>query len=57
LKLKWTIAGDGSVRDVKTLTTEFAQSPFSQCITGVVKSIRFPRSATTGQEVTFPFSF
>jgi predicted Zn finger-like uncharacterized protein len=57
LKLRWTIAGDGSVRDVKTLTTEYAQGPFSQCITGVVRSIRFPRSATAGQEVTFPFSF
>jgi hypothetical protein len=57
LKLRWVIGADGNVRDVKTLTTEYASSPFSQCITGVVKSIRFPRSATTGQEVTFPFSF
>jgi predicted Zn finger-like uncharacterized protein len=57
LKLRWVIAGDGSVRDVKTLSSEFAQSPFAGCITGVVKSIRFPRSATAGQEVTFPFSF
>jgi hypothetical protein len=57
LKLRWVIGGDGNVREVKTLTSEYASSPFSQCITGVVKSIRFPRSATTGQEVTFPFSF
>jgi hypothetical protein len=57
LKLRWVIGGDGDVRDVKTLTSEYASSPFSQCITAVVKSIRFPRSATTGQEVTFPFSF
>jgi predicted Zn finger-like uncharacterized protein len=57
LKLRWVIGGDGSVRDVKTLTSEGASGPFSQCITGVVRSIRFPRSQTTGQEVTFPFSF
>ena len=36
---------------------EYASGPFAGCITGVVKSIKFPRSATTGQEVTFPFSF
>jgi hypothetical protein len=57
LKLRWVIAGDGNVRDVKTLTSEFASSPFAQCITGVVKTIRFPQSGTSGQEVTFPFSF
>jgi hypothetical protein len=57
LKMRWMIGGDGTVRDVKTLSSEYATSPFAQCITGVVKSIRFPRSATAGQEVTFPFSF
>jgi hypothetical protein len=57
LKLKWVIAGDGNVRDVKSLPGEYASGPFSTCITGVVRGIRFPRSATTGQEVTFPFSF
>jgi len=57
LKLRWIIGADGNVRDVKALTGEFASSPFAQCITGVVQTIRFPQSATTGQEVTFPFSF
>jgi predicted Zn finger-like uncharacterized protein len=57
LKLKWTIAGDGGVRDVKPLPGEYSTGPFSGCITGVVKGIKFPRSATKGQEVTFPFSF
>jgi predicted Zn finger-like uncharacterized protein len=57
LKLRWIISADGGVRDVKTLTTEYASTPFAHCITGVVKTIRFPKSTTTGQEVTFPFSF
>jgi predicted Zn finger-like uncharacterized protein len=57
LKMRWIIVGDGGVRDVKCLTSEYAQGPFAQCITGVVKTIKFPRSGTTGQEVTFPFSF
>jgi predicted Zn finger-like uncharacterized protein len=57
LKMRWLILGDGGVRDVKCLTPEYASGPFAACIAGVVKSIRFPRSATKGQEVTFPFTF
>ncbi len=57
LKMRWVIQGDGNVKDVKCLTPEYAQGAFAQCIGGVVKTIKFPRSATTGQEVTFPFNF
>jgi len=57
LKMRWVVMADGGVKDVKTLTPEFADGQFAQCITGVVKSIKFPRSTTTGQEVTFPFRF
>jgi len=57
LKMRWTILPDGGVRDVKSLTPEYAQGAFAACISGVVKSIRFPRSTTTGQEVVFPFNF
>jgi predicted Zn finger-like uncharacterized protein len=57
IKMRWLITADGGPRDVKCLTPEYAQSQFAGCIGGVVRSIRFPRSATTGQEVTFPFSF
>jgi hypothetical protein len=55
--MRWMISGDGSVREVRTLTSEYANGQFAQCITGVVKGIRFPQSKTTGQEVTFPFQF
>jgi hypothetical protein len=57
LKLRWVITGDGSVREVRVLSDEFARQPIASCISGVVKSIRFPRSRTTGQEVVFPFKF
>uniref|UniRef100_UPI001F587430 AgmX/PglI C-terminal domain-containing protein n=1 Tax=Anaeromyxobacter terrae TaxID=2925406 RepID=UPI001F587430 len=57
LKMRWLINADGSVRDVKCLTPEFASGQFAQCLAGVVKSIKFPRSTTSGQEVTFPFRF
>ncbi|HET8541810.1 MAG TPA: GYF domain-containing protein [Anaeromyxobacter sp.] len=57
LKMRWMIQGDGSVRDVKCITPEYAQGQFAACIGSVVRSIRFPRSTTAGQEVTFPFNF
>lgn len=57
LKMRWIIAGDGSVRDVKCLTPEYASGQFAQCLAGVVKTIKFPRSTSPGQEVTFPFKF
>jgi predicted Zn finger-like uncharacterized protein len=57
LKMRWLINADGSVRDVKCLTPEYASGQFAQCLAGVVRSIKFPRSTTNGQEVTFPFRF
>jgi hypothetical protein len=58
LKMAWTIAGDGVPRDVRCLTPDLAQGAFAQCITGVVKGIRFPSlSDARGQSVTFPFGY
>jgi hypothetical protein len=58
LKMAWTIQQDGSPRDVRCLTPDLAAGPFAQCITGVVKGIRFPRVADAkGQPVTFPFGY
>jgi predicted Zn finger-like uncharacterized protein len=57
LKVRWIIGGDGSVRDVRVLSEEFGRQPIAPCIAGVVRSLRFPRSRTSGQEVVFPFRF
>jgi predicted Zn finger-like uncharacterized protein len=58
LKMAWTIQPDGAPKDVRCLTPDLAASPFAQCITGVVKGIRFPRIGDPkGQPVTFPFGF
>jgi hypothetical protein len=57
LRIRWIIQGDGSTRDVKVLSDEFARQPIAPCISGVVKGLRFPRSRTAGQEVVFPFKF
>jgi hypothetical protein len=57
LKMRWVIQGDGSVSGVKAMTSEFGGQPIAGCIASVVKTIRFPRSRTAGQEVVFPFRF
>ena len=57
LKMRWIISGDGSTRDVRNMSDEFAKQPIAPCIGNVLKGIRFPRSRTTGQEVVFPFKF
>jgi len=57
LKLRWVIAGDGSVREVKNLSSEYEGQPIARCIGGVVKGIRFPATRARGQEVVFPFKF
>jgi hypothetical protein len=57
VKLRWMIAGDGSVRDVRSASAEYDGQPISRCLAGVVRTIRFPPSRTQGQEVVFPFRF
>ncbi|HVP68230.1 MAG TPA: GYF domain-containing protein [Anaeromyxobacteraceae bacterium] len=57
LKIRWVIQGDGGVSGVKSMSPEFGGQPISGCIASVVKTIRFPRSRTAGQEVVFPFRF
>jgi len=57
LMLRWSIAPDGAVRDVKSLSDGLGRQPIVGCISGVVKSTRFPRSRL-GREVDgFPFKF
>jgi hypothetical protein len=57
LKMRWSIAPDGSVRDPKCVTSEFTSSPIAQCLSGVLKATRFPRSKLGRQDVTFPIKF
>jgi hypothetical protein len=57
LRLRWVIAGDGSVRELRNLSSELEGKPISRCIGGVVQDIQFPASRTPGQEVVFPFKF
>lgn len=58
IKMAWVIQADGTAKDVRCLTPEFAQGEFAKCMTGVVRGIRFPRVGDPkGQHITFPFQF
>jgi hypothetical protein len=57
LKMRWNITPDGGVQAVKCVTPEFATSPFTQCMSGVLKSVKYPKSQQGRQDVTFPFKF
>jgi hypothetical protein len=58
IKVAWVVQPDGSTRDVRCLTPEYAQGEFARCMSGVVRGIRFPRVGDPkGQSVTFPFQF
>ena len=57
LKMRWAIAPDGSVQNLKCISPESASTPFAQCVTGVLKGLRFPKTAQGRSEVTFPFKF
>jgi membrane protein involved in colicin uptake len=57
LKMRWSIAPDGSVQNLKCITPESASTPFAKCVTNVLKPLRFPKTVQGRSEVTFPFKF
>jgi hypothetical protein len=57
LKMRWSIAPDGAVQNLKCITPDTASTPFAACVTGVLKSLRFPKTVQGRQDVTFPFKF
>lgn len=57
LRMRWTIQPDGAVSGVKSLTPDLAGQPITTCISGVISSIRFPRTRNGVPEVVFPFKF
>jgi hypothetical protein len=56
--MRWTIRSDGSATNIQTVTEDFRKTPLSACLTGMIKSFKFP--AYTGplmQPIDFPFKF
>jgi predicted Zn finger-like uncharacterized protein len=58
IKVAWVIQPDGTPRDVRCLTPEYAQGEFAKCMIKEIRGIRFQRVGDPkGQNVTFPFTF
>jgi predicted Zn finger-like uncharacterized protein len=57
LKMNWAINPDGSVRNLKCVSPEYASTPFTTCVTTLLKGLKFPKSANGRPDVTFPFKF
>jgi predicted Zn finger-like uncharacterized protein len=57
VKMRWSISPEGAVQSVACATPEYAGSPIAQCLTGVLRAMKFPRSQTGRPDVTFPIKF
>ncbi|ABC83077.1 adventurous gliding motility protein GltJ [Anaeromyxobacter dehalogenans] len=57
LKMRWSISPDGSVQNAKCATPEYASGPLAQCLSGVLRGTRFPKSKSGRSDVTFPIKF
>jgi hypothetical protein len=57
LKMNWAINPDGSVRNLKCVSPEFANTAFAGCVTNLLKGLKFPKSVNGRPDVTFPFKF
>ena len=49
LKMRWSIAPDGSVQNLKCISPENAKTPFAQCVTNVIKGLGSPRRPRGGR--------
>ncbi len=56
MMVSFVIVNDGTVSKVSILSDEFKGSGFSECISALIKSIRFPKSGGEPKTVPFPFT-
>ena len=57
LVVRWTVKTNGRTSNVAVLTDEFRSTYIASCITGLVKSWKFPAHRVQGDPVDFPFTF
>ncbi|MCU0696178.1 MAG: adventurous gliding motility protein GltJ [Myxococcaceae bacterium] len=55
--MRWTIDPSGSVKGVSVVTEELKGSYMAQCMTTLIKSMKFPRHKKQGEPTEFPFKF
>ena len=57
LVMRWSINTSGKVIDVQVVSEEFKSTYFAGCVTGLVKTWKFPKHKTAGEPIVFPFKF
>ncbi len=55
--MKWIIRTDGETQDVECVSKESCKTVMAHCLTGIIKSWRFPRAKKQGDPIEFPFKF
>jgi hypothetical protein len=55
--MKWTVDTSGSVKSVGVVTEELKGSYMAQCMSTLIKGMKFPRHKKQGEPVQFPFKF
>ncbi|MDX2012181.1 MAG: GYF domain-containing protein, partial [Myxococcaceae bacterium] len=55
--MKWTVDTSGSVKNVGVVTEELKGSYMAQCMSTLIKGMKFPRHKKQGEPVQFPFKF
>ncbi|AWV89465.1 AgmX/PglI C-terminal domain-containing protein [Bradymonas sediminis] len=53
----WTVKTDGRVKDVRQRSSTLADAKTTRCLSGVVKSMKFPRPKGGEVEISYPFMF
>jgi hypothetical protein len=53
----WTISPKGRVKGVRQVNSTLGDIPVSNCISGVIKRMRFPKPRGGSVSITFPFIF
>jgi Ca-activated chloride channel family protein len=55
--IKWTILTSGKTAKIEIVSLEFKDTYLASCLSGLIKTWQFPRTATQGDPVVFPFKF
>lgn len=55
--VRWTILTSGRTSGVAVRTSEFRSTKLASCISGLIRTMRFPRHKQQGAPIDFPFTF
>ena len=55
--MRWNVTTAGRPTGISCQTPELCGSYFTTCVTGVIRSMQFPRTRVQGDPINFPLSF